>query len=96
MALRPFARIRMAAITSSYLAACRDQRLKIVSGATVNREFNVLSHATDTSRREWVARLIVRARYVLSTRLPSGRGPAARTTLQTLHAQRFRRCRGRS
>jgi hypothetical protein len=53
MALRPFARIRMAAITSSYLAAYRDQRLKVVSGATVNREFNVLSHAIDTSRREW-------------------------------------------
>jgi hypothetical protein len=53
MALRPFARIRMAALTSSYLAAYRDERLKVVSGATVNREFNVLSHAIDTARREW-------------------------------------------
>jgi integrase len=53
MALRPFARIRMAALTSSYLAAYRDERLKRVSGATVNREFNVLSHAIDTARREW-------------------------------------------
>jgi integrase len=25
----------------------------VVSGATVNREFNVLSHAIDTARREW-------------------------------------------
>ncbi|HXS29165.1 MAG TPA: hypothetical protein VN730_16030, partial [Steroidobacteraceae bacterium] len=53
MALRPFARIRMAALTSSHLAAYRDERLKVVSGATVNREFNVLSHAIDTARREW-------------------------------------------
>ncbi|HEY6457642.1 MAG TPA: FAD-binding protein [Steroidobacteraceae bacterium] len=53
MALRPFAGIRMAALTSSYLAAYRDERLKVVSGATVNREFNVLSHAIDTARREW-------------------------------------------
>src|SRR5580658_9436945 len=43
MARRPFAGIRMAALTSSYLAAYRDDRLKVVSGATVNREFNVLS-----------------------------------------------------
>jgi hypothetical protein len=33
MALRPFARIRMAALTGSYLAAYRDQRLKVVAGA---------------------------------------------------------------
>ena len=53
MALRPFARIRMASLSSSYLAAYRDERLKVVSGATVIREFNVLSHAIDTARREW-------------------------------------------
>ena len=53
MALRPFARIRMASLTSSHLATYRDERLKLVSGATVNREFNVLSHAIDTARREW-------------------------------------------
>jgi hypothetical protein len=53
MAERPFARIRMAALTSSHLAAYRDARLKVVSGATVKREFNVLSHAIETARREW-------------------------------------------
>jgi len=52
MAQRPFARIRMSTLTSSHLAAYRDERLN-VSGATVNREFNVLSHAIDTARREW-------------------------------------------
>jgi integrase len=53
MAQRPFARSRMSALTSSILAAYRDERLKVVSGATVNREFSVLSHAIDTARREW-------------------------------------------
>jgi len=53
MAQRPFARIRMSALTSSHLAAYRDERLKVVSGAIVNREFSVLSHAIDTARREW-------------------------------------------
>ena len=52
MAQRPFARIRMAGLTSSHLAAYRDERLKVVSGATVNRELNVLSHAIETARRE--------------------------------------------
>ena len=32
MAQRPFARIRMSALTSSHLAAYRDERLKVVSG----------------------------------------------------------------
>jgi integrase len=53
MAQRPFAQTRMSALTSSILAVYRDERLKIVSGATVNREFSVLSHAIDTARREW-------------------------------------------
>jgi hypothetical protein len=42
MAQRPFARIRMSALTSSHLAAYRDERLRVVSGATVNREFGLL------------------------------------------------------
>ena len=45
MALRPFAAIRMSSLTSSYLAAYRDLRLKTVSGATVNREFATLRGA---------------------------------------------------
>jgi len=72
MALRPFARIRMAALTSSHLAAYRDERLKVVSGATVNREFNVLSHAIDTARREWDLYLPVNP-CTLVRRPPQGR-----------------------
>ncbi len=53
MAQRPFTRIRMSLLTSSHIAAYRDQRLKLVSGSTVTRELSVLSHAIDTARREW-------------------------------------------
>jgi integrase len=72
MALRLFARIRMAALTSSHLATYRDDRLKVVSGATVNREFNVLSHAIDTARREWDIYLPVNP-CALVRRPPQGR-----------------------
>jgi integrase len=72
MAQRPFARIRMSALTSSHLAAYRDERLKVVSGATVNREFNVLSHAIDTARREWEVYLPVNP-CSLVRRPPQGR-----------------------
>lgn len=53
MAARPFARTRMARLTSSVLATYRDERLQTVSGATVNREFIILSHAIEIARREW-------------------------------------------
>jgi integrase len=73
MALRPFARIRMAALKSSHLAAYRDERLKVVSGATVIREFNILSHAIDTARREWDIYLPVNHPCTLVRRPPQSR-----------------------
>ena len=72
MSQRPFARIRMSALTSSQLAAYRDARLKVVSGATVNREFSVLSHAIDTARREWDVYLLTNP-CTLVRRPPQGR-----------------------
>lgn len=72
MAQRPFARIRMSALTSSHLAAYRDDRLKEVSGATVIRELSVLSHAIDTARREWDVYLPVNP-CTLVRRPPQGR-----------------------
>lgn len=41
------------AVTSDMLGRWRDERLKSVSGSTVNREFNLLSHVFTTARREW-------------------------------------------
>src|SRR6266478_8687205 len=79
MAQRPFARIKMSALTSSHLAAYRDERLKIVSGATVNREFSVLSHAIDTARREWVSPdQSLHARTPATAGTPAGPAPPGR------------------
>lgn len=46
-------KLKMAALTSSAVAAWRDRRLKTVSGATVNREIDVLSAVLNHARREW-------------------------------------------
>ena len=46
-------RIKIAALSSVAVAAWRDRRLKLVSGATVNREIDVLSAVINHARREW-------------------------------------------
>jgi len=43
----------LALLSSSDLAAYRDERLKTVGPATVTRELNTISHAIDVARREW-------------------------------------------
>lgn len=45
--------LKMSAITSAAVAGWRDRRLKEVSGATVNREIDVLSTVLNHARREW-------------------------------------------
>jgi integrase len=40
-------------LTSSVLAAWRDQRLLLVSGETVRRDMNLLSHALNVAIKEW-------------------------------------------
>ncbi|MDE2254394.1 MAG: site-specific integrase [Betaproteobacteria bacterium] len=45
--------LKMSALTSMHLSAWRDRRLSVVSGATVNREIDVLSAAINHARREW-------------------------------------------
>ena len=44
---------KMTALTPKVLATWRDRRLQEVSGSTVNREMNLLSHVVNTARREW-------------------------------------------
>jgi integrase len=46
-------KLKMSAITSTAVASWRDRRLKTVSGATVNREIDVLSTVLNHARREW-------------------------------------------
>ncbi len=45
--------LKMSAITNTAVAAWRDRRLKQVSGATVNREIDVLSAVLNHARKEW-------------------------------------------
>jgi integrase len=45
--------LKMTALTSFAVAAWRDRRLRTVSGATVNREMDVLSTVINHARREW-------------------------------------------
>jgi len=46
-------RLKMSAITSTAVAAWRDRRLKVVTGATVNREIDIISSVLNHARREW-------------------------------------------
>lgn len=46
-------KLKMTALSSVAVAAWRDRRLKVVSGATVNREMDVLSTVLNHARREW-------------------------------------------
>jgi integrase len=48
-----FGKTKLVDVTSDMLGKWRDERLKIVAGATVNRELNLLSHIFTTARREW-------------------------------------------
>lgn len=50
---RPIAHRTLALLSASDLAAYRDNRLKVVSPSTVIRELNTISHAIDTSMRDW-------------------------------------------
>lgn len=46
-------KLKMTAVTSVAIAAWRDRRLLQVTGATVNREIDVLSAVLNHARREW-------------------------------------------
>lgn len=49
----PFAMKRMDEIATPDMAAWRDERLKTVSGSTVNRDFNLVSNVFAVARDEW-------------------------------------------
>jgi integrase len=44
---------KASALTGKLLSEWRDRRLKEVSGSSVNRELNLLSHAINVARKEW-------------------------------------------
>lgn len=41
------------ALSGKLIAEWRDKRLLVVSGSTVNRELNLISHVINTARKEW-------------------------------------------
>jgi integrase len=49
----PVARQTLATLRAGDFVAYRDERLRQVSGTTVNKELNLFAHAIDTARREW-------------------------------------------
>lgn len=53
MATSSLGPITMAHLTSSHIAAWRDERLRSVQGGTVTREMNLLSHVFSVARKEW-------------------------------------------
>jgi len=53
MAASSLGPITMAKLTTSHIAAWRDERLRNVQGGTVTREMNLLSHVFSVARKEW-------------------------------------------
>ncbi|VVE82798.1 phage integrase [Pandoraea sputorum] len=50
---KPIAKYTVDNLTTQAFAEYRDERLKKVTGSTVNREFNVLHHVLEIARKEW-------------------------------------------
>ena len=53
MAASTLGPITMGKLTSSHIAAWRDERLRSVQGGTFTREMNLLSHVFSVARKEW-------------------------------------------
>lgn len=49
----PIARVKVAGLSGKLMAEWRDKRLKEVSGSTVNRDLNLISHVINVARKEW-------------------------------------------
>jgi hypothetical protein len=52
IASQKICKFRIASLSSKEIATWRDARLECVSGSTVNREMNILSHVIETARKE--------------------------------------------
>lgn len=49
----PIAQVALARLTGARIAQWRDERLRSVSGSTVNRDLNLFSHVLNVARKEW-------------------------------------------
>lgn len=50
---KDLASVKLRDLSSKHIAGWRDKRLTEVSGSSVDREMNILSHACSVARREW-------------------------------------------
>jgi integrase len=48
-----FSQVKLSDLSPAVIADWRDRRLRSVSGSTVQREMNILSHACNVARKEW-------------------------------------------
>ncbi|CBW74361.1 DNA integration/recombination/inversion protein [Mycetohabitans rhizoxinica HKI 454] len=72
----PLCKYAVANVTPDVLAAWRDERLKTVSGSTINRELNLLSHVFSTAMIEW--RVYLPVNPVSRIRRPKHNRPRSR------------------
>ena len=49
----PLASIQLHKLSSTHVTDYRDNRLKVVSGTTVKKELQIVSHALEIGRKEW-------------------------------------------
>lgn len=49
----PIAQYKVAGLSGKLMAEWRDKRLKKVTGSTVNRDLNLISHVINVARKEW-------------------------------------------
>lgn len=49
----PIAKFKVAGLSGKLMAEWRDKRLKEVTGSTVNRDLNLISHVINIARKEW-------------------------------------------
>ncbi|MBF9235004.1 tyrosine-type recombinase/integrase [Microvirga alba] len=73
---RDLADVPLSKITSAQFASYRDERLTVVKGATVRREFVILRHCFEVAKREWSIPL--RANPLKAIKLPSDSRPRDR------------------
>lgn len=49
----PISKYKVADLSGKTMAEWRDKRLVVVSGSTVNRDLNLISHVINVARKEW-------------------------------------------
>lgn len=86
----PLAKYTVANVTSDVIAKIRDERLKVVSGSTVNRELNLLSHIFSVAMMEWKINLPVNP--VSRMRRPKNNKPRERRLEDGEEAILLREC----